>query len=77
MYVANMQTWVASSGSTVVEHLPQHPKVQGSSLAATSGTTKHTQHTHTYIYIENDRHRERERDLLVSTEDIYIYIAEL
>jgi hypothetical protein len=34
----------SSSGSSVVEHLPRHPKVKGLSLATTTGTGRECGH---------------------------------
>jgi hypothetical protein len=38
--VKNLVTGMAINGSTMVEHLPHHPKVKDSSPIATAGTEK-------------------------------------
>jgi hypothetical protein len=41
---------MTSSGSTVVEHLPFHPKVKGLIPASTSGTGREKNVKRSYIY---------------------------
>jgi hypothetical protein len=45
---------LAGDGSTVVEHLPYHPKVEGLSPAADAGTGREEMaKTHVLVFIQN------------------------